>query len=71
VAIVIHDHRWCLGLRLTDSEKRYDEMENLLATAPAIAVPTITLEGDAMALRIWTQTFTLQSSAADTSTGRF
>jgi pimeloyl-ACP methyl ester carboxylesterase len=45
VAIVIHNYRWRLGL--AEGEARYDEMERRLAAAPAIAVPTITLEGDA------------------------
>jgi pimeloyl-ACP methyl ester carboxylesterase len=42
---VIHNYRWRLGL--AEGESRYDEMEQTLATAPAISVPTITLEGDA------------------------
>jgi pimeloyl-ACP methyl ester carboxylesterase len=45
VAIVIHNYRWRLGL--ADGEPKYDELEKRLAEAPAIAVPTITLEGDA------------------------
>ena len=45
VAIVIHNYRWRLGL--ADGESRYDDLERRLATAPAITVPTITLEGDA------------------------
>ena len=45
VAIAIHNYRWRLGL--ADGETRYDAVEALLAKAPAIAVPTITLEGDA------------------------
>ena len=45
VAIVIHNYRWRLGL--VAGEPRYDELEQKLAAAPAIAVPTITLEGDA------------------------
>ena len=45
VDIVIHNYRWRLGL--ADGEPRYDEVETRLATAPAISVPTITLEGDA------------------------
>ncbi len=44
VAIVIHDYRWRLGL--AEGESRYDDLEQKLATAPTIAVPTITLEGD-------------------------
>jgi pimeloyl-ACP methyl ester carboxylesterase len=45
VAVVIHNYRWRLGLAA--GEPRYDELETKLATAPVIAVPTITLEGDA------------------------
>ncbi len=45
VDIVIHNYRWRLGL--VDGESRYDELEQRLAQAPAIAVPTVTLEGDA------------------------
>jgi pimeloyl-ACP methyl ester carboxylesterase len=45
VAIVIHDYRWRLGL--AEGEKKYDRFEERLAKAPTIAVPTITLEGDA------------------------
>jgi pimeloyl-ACP methyl ester carboxylesterase len=45
VAIVIHNYRWRLGL--AEGEPEYDELEKRLAAAPLIAVPTITLEGDA------------------------
>jgi pimeloyl-ACP methyl ester carboxylesterase len=45
VDIVIHNYRWRLGL--AQGEAAYDALEKKLATAPAIAVPTITLEGDA------------------------
>lgn len=45
VAIVIHNYRWRLGL--AEGEARYDAYEQRLASAPAIGVPTITLEGDA------------------------
>jgi pimeloyl-ACP methyl ester carboxylesterase len=45
VDIVIHNYRWRLGL--ADGERKYDEVEKRLAAAPTIAVPTITLEGDA------------------------
>src|ERR671932_203824 len=45
VDIVIHNYRWRLGL--TEGEPRFDEVEMRLAAAPAISVPTITLEGDA------------------------
>jgi pimeloyl-ACP methyl ester carboxylesterase len=45
VAIVIHNYRWRLGL--AEGEAAYDAMEKTLATGPVIAVPTITMEGDA------------------------
>jgi pimeloyl-ACP methyl ester carboxylesterase len=45
VPIVIHNYRWRLGL--AEGEAKYDEMEKRLAAAPVIAVPTVTLEGDA------------------------
>jgi pimeloyl-ACP methyl ester carboxylesterase len=44
VKIVIHNYRWRLGLE--PGEPRYDEFEALLAKAPAISVPAITLQGD-------------------------
>lgn len=45
VAIVIHNYRWRLGL--APGEAKYDDLEKRLAEFPVIAVPTITLEGDA------------------------
>jgi pimeloyl-ACP methyl ester carboxylesterase len=45
VAVVIHNYRWRLGL--VQGEPRYDALEQRLAAAPAIGVPTITMEGDA------------------------
>jgi len=45
VAIVIHNYRWRLGL--AEGEPQYDDLERRLAALPAIAVPAITLEGDA------------------------
>ncbi|HEY1521251.1 MAG TPA: alpha/beta hydrolase [Solirubrobacteraceae bacterium] len=45
VAIVTHNYRWRLGL--AESEADYLELEARLAKGPEIAVPTITLEGDA------------------------
>jgi pimeloyl-ACP methyl ester carboxylesterase len=45
VAIVIHNYRWRLGL--VDGESKYDKYEEQLALGPVVAVPTITLEGDA------------------------
>jgi len=45
VAIVIHNYRWRLSLAAGESQ--YEDLERRLAGFPAIAVPTITLEGDA------------------------
>jgi pimeloyl-ACP methyl ester carboxylesterase len=45
VDIVIHNYRWRLGL--ADGDPQQDGLEERLAQAPAITVPTITLEGDA------------------------
>jgi pimeloyl-ACP methyl ester carboxylesterase len=45
VEIVIHNYRWRLGLAA--GEPQFDNLERKLAAAPAITVPTITLEGDA------------------------
>ena len=43
--IVIHNYPWRLGL--ADGEPKYDDLEKRLAAAPVIAIPAITLEGDA------------------------
>jgi pimeloyl-ACP methyl ester carboxylesterase len=45
VAIVIDNYRWRLGL--VRGEAKFDEDEKRLAQSPVIAVPTITMEGDA------------------------
>lgn len=45
VDIVVHNYRWRLGL--AQGEAKYDALEAKLATFPDIAVPTITMEGDA------------------------
>ncbi|SAK52309.1 hydrolase [Caballeronia hypogeia] len=45
VAVVIHNYRWRLGL--AQGEPQYDALEQRLAAAPTIGVPTITMEGDA------------------------
>lgn len=45
VAIVVHNYRWRLGL--AEGELKYAALEQQLAQAPAITVPTITIEGDA------------------------
>ena len=42
---MIHNYRWRLGL--AEGEPQYADLEKRLADAPVIAVPTITLEGDA------------------------
>ena len=45
VAIVIHNYRWKLGIAAGDPQ--YDSLERRLASAPVIAIPAITMEGDA------------------------
>ncbi|MDA9407729.1 alpha/beta fold hydrolase [Bradyrhizobium sp. CCBAU 45384] len=45
VAISIHNYRWRLALE--KGEAKYEEIEQKLASAPIISVPTITMEGDA------------------------
>jgi pimeloyl-ACP methyl ester carboxylesterase len=45
VAITVFNYRWRLGL--VQGESHYAPLEQKLAKAPAISVPTITLEGDA------------------------
>jgi pimeloyl-ACP methyl ester carboxylesterase len=45
VAITVSNYRWRLGT--VQGEPRYDDLEQRLTQAPAITVPTITLEGDA------------------------
>lgn len=45
VGITIHNYRWRQGL--AEGETKYADLEKRLAAAPVIAVPTITLEGDA------------------------
>jgi pimeloyl-ACP methyl ester carboxylesterase len=45
VDVVIHNYRWRLAL--AEGEAKYDALEKKLATAPVIAIPTITMEGDA------------------------
>jgi len=45
VAITVHNYRWRLGL--AEGEARYDALEARLATVQSVAMPAITLEGDA------------------------
>jgi pimeloyl-ACP methyl ester carboxylesterase len=45
VAIVIHNYRWRIAL--AQGEARYAHLDGIIASAPAISVPTITMEGDA------------------------
>jgi pimeloyl-ACP methyl ester carboxylesterase len=45
VDIAIHNYRWRLAL--AEGEAKYAELEKRLAEMPVIAVPTITIEGDA------------------------
>ena len=42
---MIHNYRWRIAL--APGEPQYDDLERRLASAPSIAVPTISLEGDA------------------------
>jgi pimeloyl-ACP methyl ester carboxylesterase len=44
VAIVIHNYRWRLSL--APGEPRYDRLEQALARAPGISVPTVTIASD-------------------------
>ncbi|HEY0850374.1 MAG TPA: alpha/beta hydrolase [Bradyrhizobium sp.] len=45
VDITVHNYRWRLAL--AEGEPKYLDLEKRLAEFPAIAVPTITIEGDA------------------------
>jgi len=45
VAITIFNYRWRLGM--VQGEPQYEALEQQLAKAPSITVPTITMEGDA------------------------
>jgi pimeloyl-ACP methyl ester carboxylesterase len=45
VEVVIHNYRWRIGA--AEGEPRFADLEARLAQSPTIAVPTITLEGDA------------------------
>src|SRR5262249_5692653 len=45
IAISIHNYRWRVSLG--ESEPQYEGLEKRLAQFPNIAVPSITLEGDA------------------------
>ncbi|MCF4996582.1 alpha/beta fold hydrolase [Pseudomonas syringae] len=45
VDITVFNYRWRLGL--VQGESQYEALEQKLAKAPSISVPTITLEGDA------------------------
>jgi pimeloyl-ACP methyl ester carboxylesterase len=45
VAITIHNYRWRIGL--AEGERKYDDLEKRLAVLPVVAVPTITMDGDA------------------------
>jgi pimeloyl-ACP methyl ester carboxylesterase len=44
VAIVIHDYRWRISV--ANGESKYDDLEQKLADAPVIPVPTITIASD-------------------------
>jgi pimeloyl-ACP methyl ester carboxylesterase len=45
VAIVIHNYRWRIAL--AQGEARYAHLDKIIASTPAINLPTITMEGDA------------------------
>lgn len=45
VAITVHNYRWRLGL--AEGEPRYDALEARLVSVQSVAMPAITLEGDA------------------------
>lgn len=45
VDIVVHNYRWRMGI--AEGDRKYDALEQQLAAAPAITIPTITIEGDA------------------------
>lgn len=45
VAITVHNYRWRMGL--AEGEARYDALEARLAAVQSVAMPAITLEGDA------------------------
>jgi pimeloyl-ACP methyl ester carboxylesterase len=45
VSIVIHNYRWRLAL--AQGDPKYADLDKRLAEGPVIAVPTITMEGDA------------------------
>ncbi len=45
VRIVIHNYRW--RLELERGEPKYEQFEAVLAKAPAISIPAVTLQGDA------------------------
>jgi len=47
VAITVHNYRWRLGL--VEGESRFDALESRLAAVQSVAMPAITLEGDANA----------------------
>jgi hypothetical protein len=61
--------RWRLGL--VEGEPQYDELEQRLAKAPVIGMPTITLEGDANGAPHPTPAPTPRCSPASTSTGSY
>ena len=64
---MIDNYRWRLGL--AEGEAQYDDLEKRLAPGPVIAVPTITLEGDAKARRTRTSALMPRNFQAHTSIG--
>jgi hypothetical protein len=69
VDIVIHNYRWRISAAPGDA--KYEDLEHRLAEGPAIAVPTITLEGDANGAPHPTAARTRASSWASMLTGSF
>jgi pimeloyl-ACP methyl ester carboxylesterase len=67
VAIVVQSYRWRLDL--AKGEAQYDALEQRLAQAPVIGVPTITLGATPTARRIPRPAPTPECSRANTSTG--
>jgi pimeloyl-ACP methyl ester carboxylesterase len=61
------NYRWRLSL--ADGERKYAELENRIDAVPVIAVPTITMGGDANGAPHDPRPLTATSSRASTNTG--
>lgn len=66
VALVVHNYRWRIGL--ADGDPQYDTLEEKLAKVKSVALPSITLEGDANGAPIRRRRPTHRASPASTST---